>query len=467
MSEKEAKELFAQVDEILKFVSKDTGLPIKHPVKRELASREQVRKYVTEKSKTDEDTKRLERTAIVLKKLGLLPRDFDLEKYMSDLLEEQVAGYYDVKTKTVYLLDWIEPEGQKPVLAHELTHALQDQNYDLEKLLKHDAKAEDQSKVLKAHEAMEIRTEEPGTARQAVIEGQAMVVLIDYILAPSGHSLADSPLIGAAVKAGAERQTDDMPLMAHAPLYLRDSMMFPYTYGMDFVAAMEHRGGKELAYADVLSKPPRNTREVMEPKAYIAGETIESLTLPDMHKLLGKGYEPYDVGNVGEFDIHGLMKQFAGEKTAQKLSPKWRGGAYYATERTSGMAGKSTDCSAKPSDAKALDAQRVACLSLLVETRWESPEAANQFAQRYASLLSAKYKLAQSLSDDSAKPDSERQPGKRCFECAGGERFQTDEGLVTIQQQGNRVLSLETFDDVVTPKLQQAAMPPVPALQPR
>ena len=132
------------------------------------------------------------------------------------------------------------------------------------------------------------------------------------------------------------------------------------------------------------------------------------------------------------------------------------------------MAGKNTDCAAKPTDTKTLEAQRVACLSLLVETRWDTPEAASQFAQRYASLLLVKYRFAQSLSDESAKPENARQPGKRCFECGGGERFQTDEGIVTIQQQGNRVLSLETFDDLVTPKLQQAVMPAAPpALAPR
>ncbi|MBI2678815.1 MAG: hypothetical protein HYX28_08540 [Candidatus Koribacter versatilis] len=456
ISEKEAKALFAEVDEILKFVSKDTGLEIKHPVKRELASREQVRKYVASKSKDDEDTKKLARTGIVLKKIGLLPRDFDLEAYLSDLLEEQVAGYYDSKTKTVYLLDWIDADSQKPVLAHELTHALQDQNYDLEKFLRKGIKQEDQSKSLKAHEEIEVHVDEPGTARQAIIEGQAMVVLIDYILAPSGHTVADSPMIGEMIKMNAQRQNDEYPLMAKAPLYLRDSLMFPYTYGMDFVEAMLHRGGRQLAFAGVLGKPPRNTREVMEPKAYAMDERLGPLVLPDMHKLLGKEYEPYDVGNVGEFDVHGLLKQFAGEKAADKLSPRWRGGAYYAAERTSGLAGK-TDCAAKRSDAKVLEAQRVACLAMLIETRWDSPEAATQFAQRYASLLLVKYRFAQNLSDESAQPEKSDRARTRCFECAGGERFRTDEGLVIIQQQGDLVIALETFDDETTGKLQAAA----------
>ncbi|HTK94909.1 MAG TPA: hypothetical protein VL382_04665 [Terriglobales bacterium] len=459
ISDKEAKELFSQVDQILKFVSKDTGLPIKHPVKRELASREKVRSYLEEENKNDEDNKRLQRTAIILKKLGLLPRDFDLGKYIDDLLEEQVSGYYDAKTKTVYLLDWVDPDSQKPVLAHELTHALQDQNFDLDKFLRQGAKAEDQSKELKAHDSVVVKPDEPGTARHAIIEGQAMIVLYDYFLDPSGRSVADSPQIVQMLRAQSQQSDDKYPLMSRAPLYLRDSLIFPYTYGMDFEVALL-RQGKEKAFAGVLSDPPRNTREVMEPKVYGTGEKIEPLTLPDMRKLLGKDYEPYDIGNLGEFDVHALMKQFAGEKTANRLSPHWRGGAYYAAERTAGKAGQ-TDCSAKPADAKLLEAQRTSCLSLLSETRWDTPEAAKQFAERYASLLLVKYKFAQSLSDESAKPEAkaEKAPA-RCFECLGGERWMTDEGEVTIQQQGERVLVLETFDDAVTLKLQQATLPP-------
>ncbi len=75
----------------------------------------------------------MERAEIVLKKFGLLDRDFHLRPFLLSLLTEQIAGFYDNKTKTVNLLDWIEPDEQKPVLAHELTHALQDQKVDLTK----------------------------------------------------------------------------------------------------------------------------------------------------------------------------------------------------------------------------------------------------------------------------------------------------------------------------------------------
>ena len=119
----EAEELFHSVDEILAFDSQHTGLAIKKEVKRRLTSRDEVVAYLTKHMK-DEDVKRLRRSELVLKKFGLLPRDFDLEKLLVALLREQIAGYYDPKTKTVNLLDWVPIEEQEPVMAHELTHAL-------------------------------------------------------------------------------------------------------------------------------------------------------------------------------------------------------------------------------------------------------------------------------------------------------------------------------------------------------
>ncbi len=133
LTKEQAKELFKSVDEILQFVSADTDLPIEHSVKRRLVTRDEVNKMLREKFDEDAGAKRLERSEIVLKKFGLLDRDFHLRPFMISLLTEQVAGYYDNKTKTVNLLDWIAPEEQKPVLAHELTHALQDQKVDLTK----------------------------------------------------------------------------------------------------------------------------------------------------------------------------------------------------------------------------------------------------------------------------------------------------------------------------------------------
>ena len=176
ITEAEAKELFRSIDDILKFASDHSGLPIRHPVKKKLASREEVAKYIEARMKEQGNGERFDRSALSLKKLGLLPRDFNLREYMLGLYKEQVEGWYDAHNKTVYLLDWVAPDVQKPVMAHELVHALQDQSIDLEKWLNvaKDSKDDTEEMIL----------DEQRTAREAIIEGQAMIVLFDYQLAP-------------------------------------------------------------------------------------------------------------------------------------------------------------------------------------------------------------------------------------------------------------------------------------------
>src|SRR5256712_11846534 len=269
ISPEEAGELFRSVDEILQFASKDTALPIKHEVKRKLVSRDEVVAYVEKHMSEDEDARRLRRPELVLKKFGLLPRDFDLGKFLVALLREQVAGYYDPKTKTVNLLDWVDIEQQKPVLAHELTHALQDQSFGLEKFMKpSDVDLNDKKTVSQS----DIDNDEIGTARQAVVEGQAMVVLVDYMLAPLGQSLKDSPEVVNALKQGMLVATADSPQFQNPPVYLREALTFPYRYGIDFITEVLAKSGKEKAFAGLFENPPKSTRQIMEPKTYISVE---------------------------------------------------------------------------------------------------------------------------------------------------------------------------------------------------
>ena len=200
MTKEQANELFKSVDEILDFVSGDTKLPIQHPVKRRLISRDEVTKYLEKKFAEDEGAKRMERAEIVLKKFGLLDRDFHLRPFLVTLLTEQIAGFYDNKTKTVNMLDWIQPEEQKPVLAHELTHALQDQHVDLTKWS--DVSLNTVAKSV-AEDNRHLQVDEAETARGAVAEGQAMVTFsvfgdqeiarriaewsIEYMRSPKGY----------------------------------------------------------------------------------------------------------------------------------------------------------------------------------------------------------------------------------------------------------------------------------------
>src|SRR6202047_652159 len=167
---REAEKLFHSVDEILDFDSKQTGLSIKKQVKRRLTSRDEVVSYLTKHMK-DEDVKRLQRSELVLKRCGLLPGDCDLEKLLVCVLREQVAGYYDPKTKTVNLLDWDPIEQQEPVMAHELTHSLQDQAINLNRFMKKGEK--DLGEMRKDPTSTDIENDEIDSAREAVVEGQA------------------------------------------------------------------------------------------------------------------------------------------------------------------------------------------------------------------------------------------------------------------------------------------------------
>src|SRR5437667_4557111 len=287
----QAEQLFRDVDTILDFASKDTALPIKTEVKRRLASRDEVVSYLKKNMAEDKDVQRLRRTELVLKKFGLLPKDFDLQTFLVSLLEEQVAGYYDSKTKTVNLLDWVLPDLQRPVLAHELTHALQDQSFNLDKWLKKGAEDLDTKKDLTPDD---ITKDENSEARQAVVEGQAMVVLIDYMLAPLHRTVADSPEVVQMLNEGMASGSADSVQYKNAPIFMKEELMFPYRYGVEFEAELL-RAGKEKAFAATFENPPRTTREIMEPKTYLSGEHVAPLQLPDF-KHIFKDYDRFDFG---------------------------------------------------------------------------------------------------------------------------------------------------------------------------
>ncbi len=284
----QAKELFRSVDEILDFASKDTGLPIRSKVKRRLTTRAVVEKYLDERMKDDKDARRMERSEIVLKKFGLIDRDFQLRPFLVSLLKEQIAGYYDSKTKTVNLLDWIDPESQKPVLAHELTHALQDQRVGLEKW---GSQTDEKLSRNFAQDRAHIASDEDDTAREAVLEGQSMAVFIDYGLMPSGRSLLTNPEV-------IQSMTDDMvndpssPVLSRAPLLLQESLLFPYRDGLRFEAALLGDKGRAAAYAAPLDVPPSSSYEIINPRAYESRKHVPVLNMPDVHPLLDAGYEP-------------------------------------------------------------------------------------------------------------------------------------------------------------------------------
>jgi hypothetical protein len=439
ISSKEAKELFRSVDEILKFASDDTGLPIKHEVKRKLTKRDEVQSYVEKNMREDKDAKRLERSTEVLKKFGLLPRDFDLPKFLVAMLREQVAGYYDVKTKNVNLLNWLDAEQQKPVLAHELTHALQDQSFGIEKWMKGSRPdLDDKNKGNKNKNddpsPSDIATDEESSARQAVVEGQAMVVLLDYTLAPTGKSMLESPQIVEALKQSMLAGSADSPAFREAPILLKEELTFPYRFGLDFTGALLQAGGKDLAYAGAFKDPPKTTREIMEPQTYLTHEKLEPMKMIDMDKDF-KDYEAFDIGAMGELDVNILVEQYAGADQATEVYPEWRGGYYFA---------------GKPKTNKKTNT--TAPIGVLYLSRWSSPATAAQFAAIYAKSLTERYKQCQALAPD-GKVAADAPPPESWRTLRGRHSWLTEEGVVVIDVRGDEILISESLDDDTTKRV--------------
>ncbi len=425
----EAERLFHSVDEILAFDSKQTGLPIKKQIKRRLTSRDEVEAYLTKHMK-DEDVKRLQRSELVLKKFGLLPRDFDLEKLLVALLREQVAGYYDPKTKTVNLLDWVPMEEQEPVMAHELTHALQDQAVGLDKWMKRGEK--DLGKIRKDPTPADIENDEMDDTREAVVEGQAETVMLQYELAPVGRSILDSPELVDAMEAQMASGTDDSKVFKDAPIFLRESLTFPYSYGLKFEVMLLEKGGKEKAFAGVLANPPHTTRQIMQPDTYLAGEQIAPMPVVEFKRDF-KDYVKFDIGAMGEFDVAVLIEQYAGKKLSERLYPEWRGGYYYAAHPKSDAA---------------------APLGLMYVSRWSSAEKASEFAEIYARSLAQRYKKVEEVGDPSSAQAADH-PEYKIDVLRGRHAWTTEEGTVVIEEQGDTVLVSESLDAATTGTLEK------------
>jgi hypothetical protein len=417
----QARELFADVGKILQFASDDTKFPIRHTVKSRLITRSQVEKYLVAKMNDDKDARKMEREEIVLKKFGLIDSDFRLRPFLVKLLDEQIAAYYDSKTKTVNLLDWIGPEEQKPVLAHELTHALQDQDVNLDKWESPDS--DNISRTFK-QDQRHVATDEDDTAREAVVEGQAMAVFVDYSLKPFGRSLRDSPqLLDTLIQQMTGENSSRDPVLARAPLLLQESLLFPYKYGLKFEGDLIADAKEPSApFAGVLARPPASSFEIMNPSEYERHVKAPVLAMPDIHPIVDPDYNPYDIGVMGELDVKILAELFGGPEAAKEFMPAWDGGIYYAAQRKD-----------------APDKTSTSSVALFYLSQWTSSNIAADFAKMYAHELGEQYSQVTHDTRDEADPSEQI--------------YQTSQGPVLIVTKGKDVFVSESFPLDIARKL--------------
>jgi hypothetical protein len=285
---------------------------------------------------------------LTLKKFGFVPADFDLEKTTIDLLTEQAAAFYDYDKKKLFVTETSSPETQAPVLAHELSHAIADQNFNLGKFIRQGRKSDDGA-----------------TARLAIMEGQATWLMSEYLARKMGQSLKNTPSL-ARMMSELSDSSGQYPIFDNAPLYLRQTLIFPYTKGMLFQqAVIEHDG--DQGFAEVFRRPPASTQQILHPEKYFQAVQPAMPELPDIK--LPHGFKSLVGGSLGELDDEILLEQFDGKAAADDIGPHWSGSAFELREN-----------------------KKEGRVVLLYAAQWDSPEVARRYFQAYRQVLAKKWK---------------------------------------------------------------------------
>ena len=331
--------------EVLRETSELRKLRVLRPVRSGTQTRAEIERMLVRSFDENTTPEEMRASETAMKKFGLVPADFQLRPFIISLLTEQVAGYYDRKAQEFFLADWIDVEGQKPVIAHELTHALQDQHFNLrrfEKMPRHESDSE--------------------LAVRALIEGDATVLMTQYVMRSPARQIAMLRSMMTGGGASAEQ-------LNKAPRILRETLMFPYVQGSTWAAQVYKRGGWELvsrAYEDL----PKSTEQVLHPEKYFARE----LPLPvaagrSLAGALGKGWKQLDHDVNGEWGYLVILDEYLRSKgESERAAAGWHGDRYVLY--------------AGPNPGQALITQK---------SYWDTEEDVREFFDAYARRTTLRY----------------------------------------------------------------------------
>ena len=223
---------------------------------------------------------------------------------------------------------------------------------------------------------------------------------------------------------------DSTPMYSQAPLYLRESMLFPYNDGMEFIRAILMQRGKQAAFAGVFDHPPSDTRQIMQPTTYLSGEPQPQIKVAPLDTVLGPGWQRDDVDGIGQIDLSVILRQWGakdggakggtGKEPDASLTSAWRGGYYMALTHKNA-----------PKDAP---------ISLALVLDFASHDAADRFAAIYQTGLSPRY--------NSVHPTQIPH------------QWDTEQGRVYLYVDGSTVVALESFTPDDAAKVHAALLSP-------
>lgn len=327
-------------DDILAQTAAVRELPPKGPVPLAVVDPAQLRGELLESYNSEVTIRELEISRKLLVILGLLHPDADLHGLLVDLYAENVAGYYNRLDKKMYVVSTATDFGpsEKVTLAHEFTHALQDQHFDL-------AKVQAQSGENGDHSA----------AIQALIEGDATLTMILY----ARNFLNPDELLQLQTGGGAST-------LDRAPLIVRDEVVFPYNEGALFALRLWQEGGFR-AVNQAFSNPPRSTEQIIHPEKYLAGEQPIEVPLPNLAAALGTGWTQLRSDVLGELDLRIILQAFSAPAAAARGAEGWGGDRFALLENAAGQN------------------------ALVISTAWDSGDEAGEFFNDFAETVTRRY----------------------------------------------------------------------------
>ena len=297
--------------ELLPDLAARSGLELREPVRLEMRSREELVRYL--ESKLDEELPEEEARATVeaYALFGLVPNTLDLREVLLALYTEQVAGFYEPDSTTLFVMD-DQPEALlEGLLVHELVHAVQDQWVDLGALA--DPKL----------------GSDRATAAQAAIEGHATLVMLEYMAEQAQGTPVDLgalPNFANLLRSQLEGARDQFPALAAAPPVIQESLLFAYLEGAGYVHGLWAQGDRVAPFGEYL---PKSTEQIL-------GGTADDVPIELAMSVSGADILHEDV--LGRLELGVMLDQHLGPGSA-RFADGWGGDRYVLVEVGTGERG--------------------------------------------------------------------------------------------------------------------------------
>jgi hypothetical protein len=339
-----------KMEEILTEVENIRHLKVSKPVSVGIKTTKELNKYLAKTIDKEYSDIEIRKEKLLYQHFGVIEKSMDFKQALLNLYTQQIAGLYDDKSKEFFI---IERNGQSSddgetdvVVSHELVHAIQDQNFNIDKYVRKDTNND----VI--------------SAKMAVIEGEATVVSMQYIFTqsplfagnvPDIESLMDNPLV-KLLDTGSK----------NIPGFFKEQLYFPYTKGSKFIQELHKHFDKDWKKMDIVYKnPPVSTEQIMHPEKYLKNEKPENIVLNK--KIVDKEFKLVDTNSLGEFFMFNFFLEYLTENDSKIASEGWNG------DKIQIYANKNDDT------------------FIVMNTSWDTTKDANEFFDYYKETVKERF----------------------------------------------------------------------------